>query len=75
MLAELERKMPTVKHNLASFGERLSRVLRETTPETTLKRCKHCGAPSARDVCRVCELFEKAGLLDAYLQKIRAINI
>jgi cytoplasmic tRNA 2-thiolation protein 1 len=72
MLAELERKMPTVKHNLASFGERLSRVLRETTPEAPLKRCKHCGAPSARDVCRVCELFEKAGLLDAYLQKIRA---
>jgi len=76
MLAELEREMPSVKYNLSSFGGKLTRILKEATPEAQPKRCKHCGAPSARDMCRVCEFFEKAGLLDAYLQKIRPeINI
>ena len=76
MLAELEREMPSVKYNLSSFGGKLTRILKETTPEAQPKRCKHCGAPSARDMCRVCEFFERAGLLDAYLQKIRPeINI
>jgi len=69
-LAGLEREMPSVKYNLVSFGERLAKLLRATQPGAVVKRCKYCGAPSARDVCRTCELFEKAGLLDVYLAKV-----
>ncbi|AEA12040.1 PP-loop domain protein [Thermoproteus uzoniensis 768-20] len=68
MLAELEERMPNVKYNLVSFGRRLGEVLRGQ--EIPYSRCKYCGAPSSRDVCRACELFEKAGLLDGYLRAI-----
>lgn len=67
-LAEWEREMPSVKYNLVSFGEKLASALRGR-PAAELKRCRYCGAASAREVCRVCELFEKAGLLEAYLAK------
>lgn len=69
MLAELERDMPSVKYNLASFGEKLATLMREKP--SRLARCKYCGAITSRDVCRVCELFEAAGLLEAYLGHIR----
>lgn len=68
-LAEMERDMPTVKYNLVSFGEKLASLLQSRAPPQ-MKRCKYCGSVSARDICRVCELFEKAGLLDLYLQKL-----
>ncbi len=65
ILAELEGKMPNVKYNLVSVGKRLGEVLRA---EGSYKRCKYCGALSARDICRTCEIFEKAGLLEGYLK-------
>lgn len=72
LLADMEREMPSVKYNLVSFGEKLSDALREPQGVKSLRRCKYCGAVSPRDICRVCELFEKAGLLDPYLAKIGA---
>ncbi|MFB6490580.1 MAG: TIGR00269 family protein [Thermoproteus sp. AZ2] len=71
LLAELEGDMPNVKYNLASFGERLAELVRV---EEGYRRCKYCGAVTARDVCRVCELFEKAGLLKEYLEKARELG-
>lgn len=69
MLAELEREMPAVKYSMASFGERLASLLRSRPVK--LSRCRHCGAVTSRDVCRVCELFEAAGLLEPYLARIK----
>lgn len=68
MLAGLERDMPSVKYNLVSFGEKLSRILK---PEEKPKRCKYCGAVSSREVCRVCDLLQKAGLLEQTIEKIK----
>ncbi|MEM1887407.1 MAG: TIGR00269 family protein [Pyrobaculum sp.] len=70
LLAELEKDMPSVKYNLVSFGEKLARTLKSSTHEWRIRRCRHCGASTSRDVCRVCDIFSKAGLLDIYLQKI-----
>jgi uncharacterized protein (TIGR00269 family) len=68
MLAELEAKMPNVKYNLVSFGRRLGEMLQGQG--AAYGRCKYCGSPSSKEVCRACELFEKAGLLDGYLRAI-----
>lgn len=74
-LATLEKEMPSVKYNLVSFGEKLSAILRTSMQQESLRRCRYCGATSARDVCRVCELFEKAGLLEHYLEKTRSLSL
>ncbi|MEL9991927.1 MAG: TIGR00269 family protein [Thermoproteus sp.] len=68
LLAELEEKMPNVKYNLVSVGRQLADIL--SAERGTYSRCKYCGAPSAREVCRACELFERAGLLESYLKNI-----
>lgn len=74
LLADLERRMPGVKYNLASFGERLAALVKEGPQEgPQYRRCRHCGAVSARDVCRVCELFDGAGLLSQYLANVAKI--
>jgi uncharacterized protein (TIGR00269 family) len=70
-LAELERKMPHVKYALVSFGERLARELREPRASARAMKCKYCGLASSGSVCRACELFERAGLLDRYLSALR----
>lgn len=75
LLAELERDMPSVKYNLVSFGEKLTRTLRELAPKAETRRCRYCGALTSREVCRVCDLFHKAGLLEEYLQKTRVISL
>ncbi|MEM1597104.1 MAG: TIGR00269 family protein [Pyrobaculum sp.] len=68
VLASMEREMPSVKYNLVSFGEKLAALLRKEA-EGAPSRCKYCGAVSSREVCRVCDLFNKAGLLEKYLEK------
>ncbi|AET32008.1 MAG: TIGR00269 family protein [Pyrobaculum sp.] len=65
-LAEMEREMPTVKYSLVSFGEKLAKFLQAQPPQP-MRRCRYCNSVTSREVCRVCELFEKAGLLDTYL--------
>lgn len=67
-LAELERRMPTVKYNLLSVGRQLGELME--LRGGSYARCKYCGAPSSREICRVCELFAKAGLLDEYLRHL-----
>lgn len=67
-LARWERRMPTVKYNLYSFGRRIAERLGEAP--AAYRRCRHCGEIAARDICKVCEIFQKAGYLDKYLQSI-----
>lgn len=67
-LAKMERDNPNIKYSLVSFGDNLSKLVRKGV-EPTIHKCKYCGYPSSREVCRVCELFQEAGLLD-YLTKM-----
>jgi len=70
-LARMEHDNPNIKYSLVSFGDNLSRLVRNNV-EPNLYKCKYCGYPSSREVCRVCELFEKAGLLD-YIAKSKSL--
>ncbi len=63
ILAELEREMPTVKYSLVSFGRRLAEQLKSTQAGGA-NRCRYCGNISAKPVCRVCDLLQKAGVLN-----------
>ncbi|MFN3804330.1 MAG: TIGR00269 family protein [Pyrobaculum sp.] len=63
ILAELEREMPSVKYSLESFGKRLGGYLRRHASHVEMRHCRYCGNISSREVCRVCDLLQKAGLL------------
>jgi len=40
-----------------------------------LNRCRYCGEPTSKDVCRVCELMSRAGLLERYLAHLRTLKL
>jgi len=66
-LARWEKAIPSVKYNLVSFGARLSSLIAGSAQVGSYSRCKYCGWISSREVCRVCEIMELAGLLEQYL--------
>lgn len=58
-----------------SFGDSLANLMSEKAVNVPLKRCKYCGEPTSGDVCRVCELMSRAGLLEKYLNHLRTLKL
>ena len=74
ILADLERRNPNIKYMIVSFGDELSKILKTCLKQiklTQVRKCKYCGYPTSSEVCRVCDLLSKAGLLDNYLNWIK----
>ncbi len=69
-LSRIERLNPNVKYAIVAFGDGIARLMSERTRGTRLTRCRYCNEPSSKDVCRLCELLEKAGLLEKYLDHL-----
>ena len=74
-LARWERDNPNIKYSLVSFGDSLANLMSEKAVEVPLRRCKYCGEPTSGDVCRVCELMSRAGLLERYLAHLRTLKL
>jgi uncharacterized protein (TIGR00269 family) len=74
-LSRWEQDNPNIKHSLVSFGDSLAGLMSNRAVNLQLRRCKYCGEPTSRDVCRVCELMSKAGLLDRYLNHLRDLKL
>ncbi|WP_069807315.1 TIGR00269 family protein [Vulcanisaeta thermophila] len=73
-ISRWERENPNIKHSLVSFGDSLAGLLTGGGSVPELRRCKYCGEPTSGDVCRVCDLMGKAGLLERYLGHLRTLN-
>ena len=56
LLNEMERKYPGTKNNIINFYRKLPAIPIETSPVV----CAKCGEPSSHEVCKACELAEKA---------------
>lgn len=54
----LERKHPGMIYNLISLAEKL-----KTGKKLEVSRCKICGYPTAREICKVCELLTQLSSL------------
>jgi len=77
LLSELEQRNPNIKYMIVSFGDELSKVIRESkylTSRVRVTRCNICGSPSTSEVCRACDLIRKAGLLDKYVKAIEKVS-
>ena len=60
----LEDRYPGTKYSIVKTYEKLLPALRESVEVEKLKRCKVCGEPSSRDVCKACELKIDLGLIE-----------
>ncbi|MEM0084889.1 MAG: TIGR00269 family protein [Candidatus Methanomethylicia archaeon] len=60
-LNDYELKHGDVKSSIVSFFEKL--VDKITIEDVQLNRCKHCGEPTTRDICRACELLEHLNMI------------
>ncbi|PCN50360.1 TIGR00269 family protein, partial [Candidatus Geothermarchaeota archaeon ex4572_27] len=57
MLNKLESRHPGMKYAIVRAVDRLAPLI-EREVEVQLKACRYCGEPTARDVCRACDLEE-----------------
>lgn len=60
-LDALEEEHPGMKFNVLSTFEKLQLPKRQET--TTTGRCRVCGEPTSRDVCRACEILKDLGFM------------
>ena len=59
MLNDFENKYAGTKHNIISSFLSALPLLKQTFREADIKRCKICGSPTSKDICRACVLLEK----------------
>ncbi len=59
---DLEMRYPGTKIQIVRFYERLLRSIQ--TEKGKAGKCRICGEPASADMCRVCELRMKLGLID-----------
>lgn len=58
ILNSFERKHPPVKYNIVRFQERIKAMISpEKISSGEISKCKHCGEPTATDVCNTCKIF------------------
>ncbi|MGC8606892.1 MAG: TIGR00269 family protein [Vulcanisaeta sp.] len=74
-LARWERDNPNIKYSLVAFGDSLAKLMSDKAVRTPLRKCKYCGQPTSGDVCRVCELMRKAGLMEKYLAHFKTLKL
>ncbi|MCD6154789.1 MAG: TIGR00269 family protein [Candidatus Verstraetearchaeota archaeon] len=58
-----EKKHPGAKYSIYSSFRKISQKLVKNMVEIEFKRCKYCGEPTTRELCRACELLEQLGLI------------
>lgn len=58
-LTYMENKRPGVTFSLIGSAEKIKKVVGR---KLRLGKCRICGQPTTRDICKVCELSEKLGL-------------
>ena len=61
ILNTLEEKHPGVKFSIVRSADKLAALLKEhpaILERVKIRHCKNCGAPTTRELCRVCELFQ-----------------
>ncbi|MDI9643599.1 MAG: TIGR00269 family protein [Candidatus Verstraetearchaeota archaeon] len=62
VLNRVEENHPGTKHSIVNVSDSLSKLLEERLVSSKIERCKVCGDPSSRKVCRTCEVFSLLGL-------------
>jgi uncharacterized protein (TIGR00269 family) len=58
ILNSVEARHPGTKYAIVNGSDKLSGMLKGSIERSTVGRCAKCGAPSSRDVCRMCEILE-----------------
>jgi uncharacterized protein (TIGR00269 family) len=64
-LNDYETRHPDVKFSIvSSFEDFVNKIMgKEDLMKVKLNRCKHCGEPTTREICRACELLEDLKIL------------
>ncbi len=60
---EFEKKYPGRKFSIMRSFEELLPCLHKMYPQIELGECKICGEPTAREICKACELKKELGII------------
>jgi len=63
MLNRMEEKHAGVKFTIFKSVERIRPALEATLKEASMKDCKICGEPTAREVCKTCQMLQQLSIL------------
>ncbi|HEX17545.1 MAG TPA: TIGR00269 family protein [Thermoplasmatales archaeon] len=63
IIYELEDLYPGTRHKIVKVYDQIKPYLYELFPSEGMKRCKLCGEPSSKEICKACELRMRLGLV------------
>jgi len=63
IINELEDRNPGTRYKIVQSYDVIRPYLYEKFPALELKRCKICGEPASREICKACELRKQLGLI------------
>jgi uncharacterized protein (TIGR00269 family) len=70
VLNDIEGRHPGTKFAIVKGADRISELLREKIMESEVGRCSRCGAPSSREVCRMCEILSMLGIDGSFINHL-----
>ncbi|RLF55209.1 MAG: TIGR00269 family protein, partial [Thermoplasmata archaeon] len=63
IIYELEDLYPGTRHKIVKVYDQIKPYLYELFPSEGMRRCKLCGEPSSKEICKACELRMRLGLV------------
>lgn len=58
MLAEFEKKHPSIKYNIVQFQEQMKNHLKKEK-KVEINTCQSCGQPCSQEICKACTIFKE----------------
>jgi len=70
ILNNIEARHLGTKFAIVKGADRISVLLKEKIMESEVGRCSRCGAPSGREVCRMCEVLSMLGIDGSFINHL-----
>jgi uncharacterized protein (TIGR00269 family) len=70
ILNRIEERHPGTKFAIVKGVDKISALLKEKTMESKIGHCNHCGAPSGREICRMCEILSMLGIDGSFINHL-----
>lgn len=70
ILNNIEERHPGTKFAIVKGVDRISALLKEKIMESEVGRCSRCGAPSGREICRMCEILSMLDIDGSFINHL-----
>ncbi len=62
-LNKLEERSPGIKYSIVASAEKVVPFIKTGLKKSKISNCRECGEPTSGEVCKVCQIIEKIGIV------------